>query len=791
MIKKINKEYYEIIDRIKSLDYSDQTDIELLNRSKELKNRYSEEQCNNQSNEQSNMSLTIEAYALAFESSKRNLGLSPFDVQLLGALFLNKNTIIQMQTGEGKTLCAVFAAYLNVLIGKHVHILTFNDYLAKRDANWMRPIYESLGVSVAYVNSGMSVDERKEAYKCDVTYVTAKEAGFDYLRDCLVYDKQNRVHDSFQCAIIDEADSILLDEAGIPLVIAGETESDEIDSVPLAEFVKGLTPDEDYRLDEYERNVYFTDAGEAKIEEHFQISNLYDNENMGLLTNLNCALHAEVLFTKDVNYIVKDGKVQLIDENTGRIASNRHWPDGLQEAVEVKEGFAGSSKGKILGNISILNFLELYKEKSGMTGTAISSQEEFAEVYDLDVVKIPPNKESIRIDYPDQVYKTKEQKIKAIIREIAKIHKTERPILIGTSSIEESEDVSRLLKDGGIKCTVLNAKNDEAEAQLIAKAGRRNAVTVSTNMAGRGVDIKLGGGVTEEAEQIDEMGGLCIIATGKNESMRIDDQLRGRAGRQGDAGSSKFFVSIEDDIMVRFGVTESLESASTKLKTDQNGKVTNRNIDSHISHIQRVIDGQNHEVRTTLNKYAYMMEQQRTINQETREQILSGDFVDISKDSQALISNIESMLGKNKADELIKQVLLFKLDSCWVDFLEYINYVREGIHLVSLGREDPLYHYHLQIIEGFEDMKSSFDKAVSDELMILSEKGEDYVPQKIADVTSPTATWSYIISDNEFMNRIRKGKFSKNKVHFVTMKSVLYRPVDLFAFLKNKIKNRG
>ena len=790
MIKKIKKEDHRIVERIKDISFADLSDEELLNYSNQLKTRaYSNIKESDDTSIQ-NEDLMVESYALVFESCKRNLGITPFDVQLLGAISLHKNMIIQMQTGEGKTLCAVFAVFLKVLTGKKVHVLTFNNYLAKRDADWMRPIYESLGISVGYINSDMNLSQRKSAYGCDVTYVTAKEAGFDYLRDCLVYDVKDKVHQGFDCAIVDEADSILIDEAGIPLVIAGKTEECENESLSVTKFIKELNPETDYEIDDYGRNVFFTDIGVNKIEEYFHISNLYDDENINLLTRLNSALHAESLFKKNVHYIIKDEKVQLIDESTGRIAANRHWPDGLQEAVEAKEGFDRSSKGMILGNITILNFLELYKEKAGMTGTALSSSEEFAEIYGFDVIEIPPNKNSIRIDYKDKVYRSVPEKNKAVMNEIKEIHATGRPILIGTGSIEESEEISNALENEGIKCTVLNAKNDEAEAELIANAGRLNAVTVSTNMAGRGVDIKLGGGEPKEAEKVNNLGGLCIIATGKNESVRIDNQLRGRAGRQGDAGSSQFFVSIRDDIMTRFGITESLESSSAKLKYDEMGRITNKNIDYHIAHIQRVIEGQNHEIRTTLNKYAYMLEEQRIINQEKRESLLSDQNPDVLLDNiqgwQNLITDIEAKVEKSEVKNTLKQIQLYELDSGWVDFLEYVNYIREGIHLVSLGREDPLYHYHLQIIEAFDNVNEEVNESIFKEIEKFAQQGEKYRSKKIADVTTPTATWTYIISDNEFKNRIRKSKYNKNKVHFVTMKGIIDWPKQLMDRIRKK-----
>lgn len=504
--------------------------------------------------------LLVDAYALVCEAAKRQLGLQPYDVQIMAAIALHERFLIEQHTGEGKTLSAVMPAYLNALTGEGVHVLTFNDYLANRDAHWMGPIYRFLGLTVKSVQAGRSLSEKQEAYAADITYVTAKEAGFDYLRDTIALNEADTVHRPFHYVIVDEADSLLLDEARVPLVIAGEPGFSESDGTRFAEVARQLEQDAHYEFDEFKRNVYLNEAGSAKAEELLACGNLYESYNTYLLSSLNCALHAESLLKRDVDYIVRDGKIELIDEYTGRVAENRHLPDRLQAALTAKEGLQPSAGGKILGTITLQHFLSLYPKICGMTATAHVSAMEFEDIYALQVVQIPPNRPNIRVDHPHRIYTHKEAKFKALVHEISSVHRVGRPILIGTSSVEESDRLAEALAVAGVPCHVLNASNDAEEADIIAKAGEIGAVTVSTNMAGRGVDIRLGGGNLAQAEIVAKLGGLYVIGTHMNESVRIDNQLRGRSGRQGDPGASVFFISLEDELLLRFGINQAIRA---------------------------------------------------------------------------------------------------------------------------------------------------------------------------------------------------------------------------------------
>jgi preprotein translocase subunit SecA len=500
--------------------------------------------------------LLPEAFALVFEAVKRTLSITPFDVQLLAASAMATGRIIELPTGEGKTLVAVFVAYLGALSGKGVHVLTFNDYLAKRDALWMKPVYEFLGLSVSYINEGMNNSERKEAYNADVTYLTAKEAGFDYLRSFLAYDTDSTVQRHFHLAIIDEADSLLIDEARVPLVIAVDMPARVEIEKKIYTAISKLQRDTHFVMDEYANNISLTEPGVAFIEGCLGLDNLYDVRNLDLLAKVNVVLQAEFLLKKDIDYIVRNDKVLLVDEFTGRIVKNRQWPDGLQAAVEIKEGLIPQTQGIVMNRITLQNFLQFYPNLCGMTGTASSSAPEFYEFYNKIVTVIPPNKPCIRIDHPDVIFTHKEAKYHAIIKEIKTMHATGRPILVGTSTVEESEHLVELLRPYVQEFFVLNAKNDAEEAEIIANAGKLYAVTISTNMAGRGVDIRLGGKNAEEYERICNLGGLYVIGTNRYESVRIDNQLRGRAGRQGDPGESKFFISLEDNLMVKYRIRD-------------------------------------------------------------------------------------------------------------------------------------------------------------------------------------------------------------------------------------------
>ncbi|MBW7475581.1 accessory Sec system translocase SecA2 [Paenibacillus oenotherae] len=663
--------------------------------------------------------LLVDAYALVCEAAKRKLGLQPYDVQIMAAIALHERFVIEQHTGEGKTLSAVMPAYLNALTGEGVHVLTFNDYLANRDAEWMGPIYRFLGLTVNSVQAGMSLSEKREAYAADIIYVTAKEAGFDYLRDTIALSEAETVHRPFHYVIVDEADSLLLDEARVPLVISGESNSSGNDGNRFAEVARQLKQDEHYDFDDFQRNVYLNEAGSAKAESLLGCGNLYESHNSHLLTSLNCALHVESLLKKDVDYIVRDGKIELIEEYTGRVAENRHLPDGLQAALAAKEGLQAPVGGTILGTITLQHFISLYPGICGMTATAHVSAIEFEDIYELQVVRIPPNQPNIRIDHPHRIYTHQAAKLKALVQEISSVHMTGRPILIGTSSVEESDMLAEALAVAGVPCHVLNAKNDAKEADVIAKAGEIGAVTVSTNMAGRGVDIRLGGGNPAQAEVVAKLGGLYVIGTHMHQSVRIDDQLRGRSGRQGDPGASVFFISLEDELMLRFGTHKAIRAARQDEALEESA------LRSKIAHIQRIIMGQNFHIRKELNCYSDMVEDQRRILYEERIRILKG----------------ETSMSPSE-----KRVRLYYIDKFWADHLAYVSYIREGIHLTSLTSRNPIDEFHAQIIQAYEQIPAKIN---SESTNMLERLGGSNDPAKwdMFGLKSPTSTRTYIIND--------------------------------------------
>lgn len=669
--------------------------------------------------------LLVDAYALVCETAKRTLGLLPYDVQIMAAIALHESFLIEQHTGEGKTLSAVMPAYLNALTGEGVHVLTFNDYLANRDAEWMGPIYRFLGLTIKSVQADMNLSEKREAYAADITYVTAKEAGFDYLRDTIALNEADTVHRPFHYVIVDEADSLLLDEARVPLVIAGESSSSSNDGIRFAEVARHLEQVEHYDFDEFERNVYLNEAGSAKAESLLGCGNLYDSHNSHLLTSLNCALHVELLLKKDVDYIVRNGKIELIDEYTGRVAENRHLPDGLQAALAAKEGLQSISGGEILGTITLQHFLSLYPKICGMTATAHASAMEFEDIYALQVVQIAPNRPNIRIDHPYRIYTHKEAKLKALVKEIFSVHATGRPILIGTSSVEESDMLAKALAVADVPCHVLNAKNDAKEAEIIAKAGEIGAVTVSTNMAGRGVDIRLGGGNPTQAEAVAKLGGLYVIGTHVNESVRIDDQLRGRSGRQGDPGASVIFVSLEDELLLQFGI----DKAFRNLRQDE--ALEKPGLRSKIAHIQRVAMGQNFHIRQELNCYSDMVEDQRRILYEERLGILKG----------------EKPMSPSE-----QRVRLFYIDEFWADHLAYVSYIREGIHLESLASRNPIDEFHVQIAQAYEQIPAKINSE-SENMLVRLEGSNDPAKWEMFGLKSPTSTRTYIINDQYIQNK--------------------------------------
>ncbi|MNU41782.1 preprotein translocase subunit SecA [compost metagenome] len=589
----------------------------------------------------------------------------------------------------------------------------------------MGPIYRFLGLTVNSVQAGMSLSEKREAYTADITYVTAKEAGFDYLRDTIALTEADTVHRPFHYVIVDEADSLLLDEARVPLVIAGETGSSKSDGIRFAEVARQLQQDEHYDFDEFQRNVYLNETGAAKVESLLGCGNLYDSHNNDLLSSLNCALHADTLLKKDVDYIVRDGKIELIDEYTGRVAENRHLPEGLQAALAAKEGLQLLDGGKILGTITLQHFISLYPKICGMTATAHASAMEFEAIYQLQVVQIPPNRPNIRIDHPHRIYTHKEAKLKALVYEISSVHKTGRPILIGTSSVEESDMLAEALAATGVPCHVLNAKNDAEEAEIIAKAGEIGAVTVSTNMAGRGVDIRLGGGNPTQAEVVAKLGGLYVMGTHVNESVRIDDQLRGRSGRQGDPGASVFFVSLEDELLLRFGIHKAIRAHK------QDEALEDPVLRSKIAHIQRVIMGQNFDIQQELNCYSDMVEDQRRILYAERLAILKG----------------EKPMSPSE-----QRVRLFYIDEFWADHLAYVSYLREGIHLESIVSRSPIDEFHIQITQAYEQISDEINSATADMLERLGGSNDPAKWEQFG-LKSPSSTRTYIISDQYLQNK--------------------------------------
>lgn len=646
----------------------------------------------------------LEICAVTAVVASRLLGLEMFDVQLQGALALAHGKIAEMQTGEGKTLAAVPAVAWYAKAAGGVHVMTVNDYLARRDARWMGGIYEFLGLSVGYIQQGMPADERRRAYACDITYSTANEIGFDHLRDGLALYPSEQVHRPFAAAVIDEADSILIDEARIPLVIAGGRADDEPLAYRVDRVTRSFRRHRHFTLDEYGRNIALTDAGFRAVETSFGCENLFAEENLPLLTAVQDSLHAHALLHRDVDYLVKDGAIESVDEFKGRIAQNRRWPAGLHTAIEAKEGVALKTQGRVLGSITLQNLVAMYPKICGMTGTAATQADEFRLMYGLDVEVIPTNRPVIRIDYPDELFDTKREKEAAVIGEIRSVHKTGRPVLVGTRTVEESERLSARL--AGIEHQVLNARHEEEEARMIARAGELGAVTISTNMAGRGTDIRLGAGVAD-------LGGLHVIGTNRHESRRIDHQLRGRAGRQGDPGSSRFFVSAQDDLFVKFGAD------MERLEQD-------------VEEVQRLVEGQNLDIRQFLNKYESVIEGQRQEIQRRRQRILTAETP--------------------CASELERLISLATIDDLWSDFLATITDLREGVQWLSWGGRQPLYEYLNSVHALYQQLEARIGEEIPRRLAEAQERG--------IDPTERGATWTYLTTDQPFgswSERVMKG----------------------------------
>ena len=646
--------------------------------------------------------------------ASRLLGQDMFDVQLRGALALTRGGIAEMQTGEGKTLAAVPAVAWYAREGKGVHVMTANDYLARRDAQWMGEIYRVLGLSVGYLQQGMTAAERRAAYACDVMYATPNEIGFDFLRDRLALHRDEQVQRPFAAAVIDEADSILIDEARIPLVIAGGDNEDE-SALPYAadQVVRNFRVPIHCTVDAGAHNVALTDLGILAVENAFGCGNLYEERNLGLLTAVQDSLHAHILLRRDVDYIVKNGVVEMVDEFKGRIALDRRWPAGFHTALEIKERVAAKRQGRILGSVTLQHLIALYSQVCGMTGTAATQALEFEKIYGMPVEVIPTNRPVIRIDHPDEVFRTRREKERAVLDEIRHVHASGRPVLVGSGSVEESERLSRMLS--GIPHQVLNARQDEREAAIIAQAGVRGAVTISTNMAGRGTDIRLGAGVAE-------LGGLHVIGTQKHESRRIDNQLRGRAGRQGDPGSSRFFVSLEDDLMMKYADL-------------------NPDLGQDPDTVQRLVEGHNLDARIFLQKYELPIEGQRHHIHSRRQEILDG--------TEPCSSELERLISLRTIDDL------------WSDYLARVSEFRSGLPWIDLGlggapfltldRRDAHYEYAQKIHEWFSDLESELPAEIARRI-VEAQAGTRTGPSERG------AVWTYLTTDQPF------GSFSERVI---------------------------
>jgi len=764
--KLFDHEYKELkrltilADKIMELDdtYSKMTDTELQNKTEEFKNRLKEGQ--------SLDDILIEAFATAREAAYRVIGEKHFYVQVLGALAIHYGNIAEMKTGEGKTLTSVLPAYLNALSGKGVHVITVNEYLAGRDAEWMGDIHRFLGLSVGVNTRDLTAKEKQEAYNCDILYSTNNEIGFDYLRDNMVVKKEERVQRPLNFAIIDEVDSVLIDEARTPLIISGGEMKSANLYIDADRFAKGLKEEVDFIYDEKTKSVNLTEAGSDKAEKSFHITNLYDIDNASLLHYINQALRANYSMKNDVDYVVQDNEVVIVDQFTGRLMKGRAYSDGLHQAIEAKEGVPINQETKTLATITFQNLFRMYNKLSGMTGTAKTEEEEFRNIYNMYVIEIPTNNEIARIDAPDLVFATKEAKYKAIIEFVKERYQKGQPVLIGTIAIETSELISNLLKQAHIPHEILNAKNHAREAEIISKIGGQKSVTIATNMAGRGTDIKL-------SEEIRKLGGLCVIGTERHESRRIDNQLRGRSGRQGDPGYTQFFVSMKDDLMVRFGSDRIGEMMKTMGLGDQ--AIQSKTFTKSIGTAQKRVEGNNFDIRKQLLQYDDVMNNQREIIYEKRNKILDSesiremvistfrhhvedlvnshiapegylteqDFFEIvefanenllkkdidkkeisnlppeeaiDKLSKLVIEEYEEKLEdipKEITDEFEKVITLQVLDNYWMEHINTMSHLREGIHLRGYAQEDPLRAYTMEGFNLFDSMLQKVDKDIA------------------------------------------------------------------------------
>ena len=754
------KRFRALADQIMALDeeYTKLTDTELQNKTEEFRERLKKGETLDD--------ILVEAFATAREAAYRVIGEKHFYVQILGGLAIHYGNIAEMKTGEGKTLTSVLPAYLNALNGEGVHIITVNEYLASRDAEWMGGIHRFLGLTVGVNARDLSPKEKQAAYNCDILYSTNNEVGFDYLRDNMVVRKEERVQRKLNFAIIDEVDSVLIDEARTPLIISGGEMKSANLYIDADRFAKGIKEGKDFVYDEKTKSVNLTESGSEKAEKKFNIKNLYDIDNSSLLHYINQALRANYSMRKDVDYVVQDGEVVIVDQFTGRLMKGRAYSDGLHQAIEAKENVNINQETKTLATITFQNLFRMYNKLSGMTGTAKTEEEEVRNIYNMYVIEIPTNKEIARIDAPDMVFATKEAKYKAIIKFVKEKYELGQPVLIGTIAIETSELISSLLKQAKIPHEVLNAKNHAREAEIIANIGQHKSVTIATNMAGRGTDIKL-------SDEIRKIGGLCVVGTERHESRRIDNQLRGRSGRQGDPGYTQFFVSMKDDLMVRFGSDRIGTMMSNMGLGDQ--AIQSKTFTSSIGTAQKRVEGNNFDIRKSLLQYDDVMNNQREIIYEKRNKILDSDSIhemvlttfrqhisdlvnshlapegrlvdndyteilefannnliknDLELDAinnkqpeevidviaKQVISEFESKLEELPEEvtaEFEKVITLQVLDNYWMEHINTMSHLREGIHLRGYAQEDPLRAYTMEGFDLFDSMLQKIDKDVS------------------------------------------------------------------------------
>jgi preprotein translocase subunit SecA len=664
-----------------------------------------------------------EVYALAAEASSRALGLRPFDAQLVAGIVMHRGKLAQVQTGEGKTLAAVFPACLNAMAGAGVHVMTANDYLARRDVRWMRPVYVSMGLSVASVQSCMGREERAAAYRADVTYLTAREAGFDYLRDGLCLRQEELVQRGHAMALVDEADFILIDEARIPLVIAGAAGAGAAEAQRADEVARGLRPGIDYEADREGRRVSILLPGHRRIEEELGITGIHEEPGASWFARIHAALHARVLLRRDVDYVVREGAIQPVDELTGRIADRRQWPWGIQAALEARERLTVRPEGRVFGSITTQSFIALYGKVAAMTATAVPSAEELAELYGCAAVIVPPVLPPRRVDEPDVVTGTREEKNRAVTREILRAHAAGRPVLVGTASVRESQELADALRPFGIPCEVLNAKNDEREAEVISRAGRMGAVTISTNMAGRGTDIRIG-----DDPAVLALGGLFVIGTNRHDSRRVDDQLRGRAGRQGEPGSSRFFISLEDPLFERYGVREFLP---------RDCPLSDPRVLREIDRAQSIIEARNHSIRRTLRKYSLLVELDRRRLRALRDAALC---------EGKLPPDLEAACPGPHARPRLIEAFLSLLDSFWSDHLQLVEEVQEGIGLERFAGRDPGLEYIHRVGGAFDSGWEAVWEKLIDACRHFPQDAAALEVESLG-VSRPSSTWTYQVDD--------------------------------------------